>query len=202
MLRRYITRHGAYGSLHGELVVPEQARGLVVIAHPHRIALNDAAAQQLLDYGYAVFGTMLLSEREMQFPDATQDVARLTRRLLDIIELSNHDEDMQALPLALFVSGDVTPAAIRAAAQRDTRVLVIAALGGNVDRAGLQALGMLNAPLLMLLDPSAGPSPEAWERVRTRIDAPTESQTLETGENPGLRLANWLSRHLPAPGSI
>jgi hypothetical protein len=201
MHRRYITRHGAYGSLHGELAVPDQPRGLVMIPHPHRIAVSDPAAQQLLDCGYAVFGTMLLSEREMQFPDATQDVARLTRRLLDIIELSNHDEDMLALPLALLVSGDVTPAAIRAAAQRDTRVLVIAALGGNADRAGLQALGMLNAPLLMLLDPSTGPSPDSWERVRARIDALTESQTLETGENPGPRIANWLSRHLPKPES-
>lgn len=199
MHRRYITRHGPYGSLHGELAVPDQPLGLVMIAHPHRIAVSDPAAQHLIDCRYAVFGTMLLSEREMQFPDATQDVARLTRRLLDIIELSNHDEDMQALPLALLVSGDVTPAAIRAAAQRDTRVLVIAALGGNADRAGLQALGMLNAPLLMLLDPSTGPSPDSWERVRARIDALTESQTLETGENPGSRIANWLSRHLPKP---
>jgi len=197
-MKRHIAMHGTYGSLHGELVLPEKPRGLLVIAHPHRVSSNDPDAQQLLEYGYAVLGTTLLSEREMQFPDATQDVARLTRRLLDIIELSNRDSDMQGLPLAIFANGDTTPAAIRATAQRDNRVLALIARGGNVDRAGLQALGMLEAPLLMLFDPPETLSPDAWARIRSRINAPTESQTLAEGEHPARWIAAWLSRHLPS----
>ncbi len=201
-MKQHLALTGSYGNLHGELVIPEQPRGLVIVAHAHRIAVNDASAKHLLACGYALLGSMLLSEREMHFPDATQDVGRLTRRLLDVIELSNRDESTRKLPLGLLVGGEVTPAAIRAAAQRDARVAAIAALGGNADRAGLQALGMLTAPLLMLFDASTAPTAEVWERVRQRIAAPNESHILNPGDKTGERIADWLQRHMPPPEPI
>lgn len=198
-MKQHLALAGSYGKLHGELVIPEQPRGLVIVAYAHRIAINDPGARHLLGCGYALLGSMLLSEREMHFPDAAQDVGRLTRRLLDVIELSNRDENTRKLPLGLLVGGEVTPAAIRAAAQRDARVAAIAAFGGNADRAGLQALGMLAAPLLMLIDGSAVPTAEAWEKVRQRIEAPTDSHILAPGDKAGERIADWLQRHLPPP---
>ena len=85
--------------------------------------------------------------------------------------LIRRDGDMEVLPLAIFATGDTSPAAIRAAAQRDTQVQALACHGGLIDRAGLEALKYLSAPLLMLFDAEDRIGPLAAERAaRDRPD--------------------------------
>ena len=102
-------------------------------------------AANLAARGHAMLVMELLTAHEAQCADATQIVPRLVSRLIEILDLICHDGDIQDLPLAIFATGDVTPAAIRCAAQRDTQVKVLACNGG-------QAMELLSAPLLLLFD--------------------------------------------------
>lgn len=121
-MNRFITLQTPHGSLHGHLEFPDNPCGLILIARAHHAAEDAAISSCFAEFGCATLTMELLTAQEVQFADATQNVPRLTQRLIDILDMTRKDGDMEALPLAIFTSGDVAPAAIRAAAQRDTLV--------------------------------------------------------------------------------
>ena len=193
---RSITLQTPHGTLHGQLDRPEPARGLVLLARARHAPVDSVITANLAARGYAIFTIELLSGQEAQFADATQNVPRLAQRLLDVLDLIRHDGDMQDLPLAIFASGDTTPAALRAAARRDTQIKALACHGGIVDRAGLQALQLLVAPLLMLFDSDDAIGIGAFRRAASYLAAPHEMHLLNGGEDPVIRVAAWLSIYL------
>lgn len=195
-MNRSISLHTTHGLLHGQLELPDHPRGLVLLARSQHTPLDILITDNLTSRGYGVLSMQLLSAQEAHFADATQNVPRLTQRLLDILELIRSDGDMQDLPLAIFASGDTTPAAIRAAARRDTQVKLLACHGGIVDRAGLEALKLLEAPLLMLFDTADTIGRAAFQRAATHLAGLYETHLLDAEEDPMLRVAGWLSIHL------
>lgn len=184
------------GPLHGQLELPEHARGLILLARAHHAAVDTVIAANLAARGYAILAMELLSTQEAHFADATQNVPRLAQRMLDILDLIRRDGDMQELPLGIFATGDSAPAAIRAAAQRDTQVRALACHGGLIDRAGLQALDLLVAPLLMLFDADDEFGPPAFQRAAAHLHGVHETHRLDVAEDPILRVAAWFSLHL------
>lgn len=195
-MNRSLTLQTPNGPLHGHFELPDHPRGLILLAHAHNAPLDAVVAANLAGRGYAILNIELLSSREMQFADALQNVPRLSQRLLDIMELIRHDGDMQELPLGILTGGEVTPAVIRAAAQRDIQVKAIAAHGGIIDRAGLQALNLLVAPLLMLFDSDDHLAEAAFRRAVVHLQAAHEMHVLHRGEDPILRIAAWFALHL------
>jgi hypothetical protein len=195
-MNRSISIHTPHGPLHGQLEIPDHPHGLVLLARTHHAPIDVIIAANLAGRGYAIFGMELLSVQEAQFADATQNVPRLTQRLIDILDLIRHDGDMQDLPLALFATGDASPAAIRAAAQRDTQVRVLACHGGLIDRAGLQALKLLEAPLLNLFDVDDNFGKTAFQRAAVYLADIHEMHVLNIGEDPVMRVAAWFSMHI------
>jgi len=185
-----------HGPLHGQLELPEHPRGLILLARAHHAAVDTVIAANLAARGYAILAMELLSTQETHFADATQNVPRLAQRMLDILDLIRQDGDMQELPLGIFATGDSTPAAIRAAAQRDTQVKALACHGGLIDRAGLQALDLLVAPLLMLFDTDDEFGPQAFRRAAAHLHGVHETRRLDVAEDPILRVAAWFSLHL------
>ena len=193
---RDITLHLPHGPLHGQFCAPETPRGLVLIVRAHHTPADAALAEQFANQGYATLTVELLSLQEAQFADATQNVPRLATRLLDFLDLARQDGDMQSLPLYLMASGDTTPAAIRAAAQRDTQIWALACHGGIVDRAGLQALQLLVAPLVMLFDADDELGPQAFTRASRHFCCPHEMHRLEQGGSDGHTiLCEWFAHH-------
>lgn len=195
-MNRSLSLHTPHGPLHGQLDIPDHPRGLVLLARSHHAAVDTVIAANLAARGYAILAMELLSSQETHFADATQNVPRLAQRLLNILDLIRHDGDMQDLPLAIYASGDSTPAAIRAAAQRDTQVRALACHGGLIDRAGLQALDLLVAPLLMLFDLDDEFGPPAFQRAAGHLNGAHETHRLDVAEDPILRVAAWFSLHL------
>lgn len=193
---RTITLHTPHGPLHAQLDRPDSPRGLVLLAHAHHAAVDSFITANLAARGYAILSVELLSTQEAHFSDATQNVPRLAQRLIDFLDLIRHDGDMEDLPLAVFASADTTPAAIRAAAQRDTQIKVLACHGGIADRAGLQSLQLLSAPLLMLFDADDSIGRTAFQRAAAHLGCSHETHVLGTGEDPVLRVAAWLTLHL------
>ena len=193
---RNISLQTPHGALHGRLDLPANPRGLIVLTRAHHAPADTAIAANLAARGYALLAMELLTTQEAHFVDATQNVPRLAQRLLDVLDLARLDGDMENLPLAIFATGDSTPAAIRAAAQRDTQVKALACHGGLIDRAGLQSLDLLVAPLLMLFDAEDDIAKAAYMRAAIHLRAPHEMHTLGPAEDPVLRVAAWFGLHL------
>lgn len=191
---RHITLHTPSGSLHGQLERPDNPRGLIVLARSHHLPVDTMISANLAARGYAILSMELLTAHELQFVDATQNVPRLAQRLIEILDLARHDGDMQELPLGIFASGEIAPAAIRAAAQRDTQVRAVACHGGLIDRAGAQALELLVAPLLMLIDAEDDTALAAYRRAAAHLRCVHEWQVSEIGESPENRAVIWFSR--------
>lgn len=195
-MKRNIALQYPQGLLHGQLDRPDAPRGLILVARAHHAAVDAAIAANLAARGYAILAMELLSAREIQFTDATQNVPRLAQRLIDVIELIRNDGDMQDLPLALFANGDLTPAAIRAAAQRDKQVRALVCHGGLIDRAGLQAIELLAAPLQMLFDADDEIGRQAYLRAQPHLSGVHEMQVLAPGEDPAAHAAAWFALRL------
>jgi hypothetical protein len=195
-MNRHITLQTPHGSLHGQLERPDLPRGLILLARSHHAPVDTLFTANLVARGYAVFVMELLSAHELQFADATQNVPRLALRLIDILDMIRHDGDMQDLPLGIFASGDIAPAAIRAAAQRDVQVKAVVCHGGLIDRSGAQALDLLVAPLLMLFDADDSIGETAYQRATSHLRCVQERQVIEIGEDPVIPAADWFSKHL------
>lgn len=194
-MNRTLAIHTPHGQLYGQLEIPETALGLIILARTHHAPADAAIAEKLTEHAFAVLTMELLSSQEAHFVDATQNVPKLTQRLLEILDLIRRDGDMQNLPLAIFSIGDATPAVIRAAAQRDTQVRALASHGGLIDHAGLQALKALAAPLLMIVDAEDGLADAANQRAASYLVCAHETHVLSAGEDPVLAVITWFSRH-------
>jgi hypothetical protein len=195
-MNRYITLQTPHGSLHGQLEKPEFPRGLILIARSHHLPVDGVISARLVAQGYAVFAMELLTTHELQFADATQNVPRLAQRMIDILDMIRCDGDMQDLPLGIFTSGDIAPAAIRTAAQRDAQVKAVVCHGGLIDRAGAQALDLIIAPLLMLFDVADTVGETAYQRATSHLRCIHQKQMLEIGDDPTMHAVVWFSRSL------
>lgn len=195
-MNRRLSIQTPHGLLHGQLELPERPRGLVLFARSHHAAVDAVIAANLAARGYAILSMELLTAQEAHFADATQNVPRLAQRLIDTLDLIRNDGDMEDLPLVVYAVGDAAPAALRVAAQRDAQVKVLACHGGLVDRAGLQALNLLSAPLLMLFDGDDNLALAAFQRAARHLGGAHEVHVLDPGEDPVLRVAAWFGLHL------
>lgn len=193
---RHITLHTPHGSLHGQLGLPEHPRGLILIARAHRTPEDEATISTLQAYGYATLAMDLLTAPELQFLDATQNVPRLTQRLLDVLDLIRNDGDMQELPLGIYANGDTAPAAIRSAAQRDIQVKALACHGGLIDRAGLQSLELTVAPLLMIFEADDNVGLAAYQRASQHLGGPHEACSLAATDSQLAVVTAWFVKHL------
>ena len=181
--------------LFARLALPAAARDLLLIAGSGLITVDDEECALLLARQHALLTCALLDEEEIRYPDAVRNVFRLGDRLLQALAHVHRDEGLAALPLVLCCREDVTPAAVRAAAQRDTQVAAIAALGGEIDRAGIERLRLCRAPLLLLHAPEDHQSPAALQRAAPYLSAPCCVRQLAAGEAVLSAQADWW-RHL------
>lgn len=205
-MNRHLNIHTSHGTLLGHLALPEHPRNLILLPQIQPLAVDDPFAANLFNRGHAVLSMEVICERERHFVDTSQDVSRLARRMTDILDLIRRDGDMQNLPLAIHAGGDATPAAIRVAALRDTQVSTLSCHGGLIDRAGLQALEMLVAPLLMLIDDKDPAALASWQRAYRHLACPNQMHFLQAGENQEEPVSAWLAQYakrLPEiPGSL
>lgn len=192
---RHIALQTPHGSLHGQLDRPEHPDGLILIARAHRVPDDEPMIANLAAEGYATLAMDLLTTHELQFADATQNVPRLTQRLLDVLDLIRIDGDMQDLPLGIYAIGDTSPATIRCAAQRDVQVKALACHGGLIDRAGLQSLQLLVAPLLMICEYDDALSLTAYQRATPYLGGAHQKLVLGPGDHPLFGVTDWFARH-------
>jgi dienelactone hydrolase len=140
-------------TLDGELLVPEEASGVVVFAHGSGSSRfsprNNFVAERLRDRGLGTLLFDLLTEDEDRDYETRFDIDLLTERLLAATDWLRDREDTADLPLGYFGSSTGAAAALRAAADRDD-VTAVVSRGGRVDLAG-DALSAVGAATLFLV---------------------------------------------------
>ncbi|MEV0074785.1 hypothetical protein AB0H58_00105 [Nocardia neocaledoniensis] len=147
-----MAREGAV--LEGRLRVPLFPIGLVVLAQGgsgdrqnprHRFAADLLAGHRL-----ATLSIELLTATERRDRAAIFEVERLGRRLAGVLRRLPVVPETRHLPVGLFGTGSMAPAALWAAAEPETGVGAIAVRGGRPDLAG-ERLARIVAPTLLLV---------------------------------------------------
>ena len=148
----------AGATLDADLVIPVDARGIVLFAHgsgssrhSHR---NQLVARTLQA---ASFGTLLmdlLSTQEVHLDNQTRelrfDIELLAKRLLDTVKWVAEQPSLKHLPIGLFGASTGAAAAIVAAARRPDLIRSVVSRGGRPDLAGA-ALKTIIAPTMLIV---------------------------------------------------
>ena len=141
-------------SLEGDLVVPRDARGVVVFAHgsgsSRRSPRNSFVAERLHRRGLATLLLDLLTEEEDLVRRNRFDIALLTERLEAATRWLARRRDVGTLPVGYFGASTGAACALRAAAGLEHRIGAVVSRGGRPDLAA-DALEHVRAPTLLVV---------------------------------------------------
>jgi putative phosphoribosyl transferase len=199
--------------LEGDLVLPSQARGIVLFAHgsgsSRHSPRNRAVAAALNEAG---FGTLLIDLLTVAEEDLDRytgqlrfDIGLLAERLVAAIEWLRND---RRLPhsIGLFGASTGAAAALVAAAERPDDVRAIVSRGGRPDLAG-EALRRVVAPTLLIVGEKDTQVLQLNQQAMQLLASAATELVIVPGashlfEEPGAlaavaRLAaDWFGRHL------
>jgi len=171
--------------LAGELVVPDDASGLVVFAHgsgSSRLSpRNNYVAEILRAHGLGTLLFDLLTEDEDREYETRFDIDLLTERLLGATEWLRGREGTADTNLGYFGSSTGAAAALRAAARRGDDVDAVVSRGGRVDLAA-DALPSVRAPTLFVV---GGADTDVLELNREALAELTCTKELAVVEGAG-----------------
>jgi pimeloyl-ACP methyl ester carboxylesterase len=196
----------------GDLVVPDDAAGLVVFAHgsgSSRFSTRNRAVAQTLEHGG--FATLLLdlltrSEEavDLQTFEYRFDIGRLGGRVVAALDWCMGAGAVAHLPVACFGASTGAAAALIGAAERPGIVRAVISRGGRPDLAE-DALPRVQAPTLLIVGGDDAEVIELNRQAARRMTAPVELAIIPGAshlfEEPGTleevsRLAlEWCRRH-------
>ncbi len=210
-VRRSVTFPAGDGRIDGDLVVPEQAHGLVLFAHgsgSSRLSpRNREVAHALQTRGLATLLFDLLTPAEAAHRELVFDIPLLGDRLEAVARWTREEPTLRDLPLGLFGASTGAAAAVRAAAALDAAVAAVVSRGGRPDLAP-ERLPLVTAPTLLVVG-GADPQVLALNReAAAALRCPHEVTVIPGAshvfEEPGTlaevaRLAgDWFEAHLVA----
>ena len=151
-----IPSHGAM--LNADLVIPVDARGIVLFAHgsgssrhSHR---NQFVARMLQESSFGTLLMDLLTTEEEHLDNQTRefrfDIDLLANRLLATMDWTAVQPTLKDLPIGLFGASTGAAAALVAAAKRPDLVRAVVSRGGRPDLAG-DALKQVKAPTMLIV---------------------------------------------------
>ena len=206
-------RVSPYG-LGGDLVVPENATGLIIFAHgsgsSRHSSRNRFVARELNRGRLATLLMDLLTPEEESVDLRTRhlrfDIGMLADRLVHAAEWAGSTAGIRDLTIGYFGASTGGGAALVAAAQRPARIGVVVSRGGRPDLAGA-ALPRVAAPTLLIVGgcdyPVIDMNEEAMHAMRCEKRLEIVPGATHLFEEPGTleRVAdlarNWFQRHLP-----
>jgi dienelactone hydrolase len=204
--------------LHGDLTLPEDARGVVLFAHgsgsSRHSPRNRAVAYQLNLAGLATLLIDLLTEREEREEARTGhlrfDIDFLARRLLAATDWLTRDDDTRNLSAGYFGASTGAGAALVAAAERPRLIGAVVSRGGRPDLAG-PALPRVEAPTLLIVGGADKPviplNQRAYEELRCEKRLAIVPGATHLFEEPGALeqvaalAVEWFGRFLNAPSA-
>lgn len=144
--------------LDGELIIPAQAKGLVLFAHGSGSSRfsprNQFVAQCLHQNGLAVLLMDLLTQEEDMVDQQTRayrfDIELLAERLLVVTNWLLQEEATRTLRIGYFGASTGAAAALIAAAKKGAQVSAVVSRGGRPDLA-TSYLPRVTAPTLLIV---------------------------------------------------
>jgi pimeloyl-ACP methyl ester carboxylesterase len=202
-------------TLWGDLVVPEDAPGLVLFSHgsgsSRHSPRNRAVAERLQRSGWATLLMDLLTEREDRVPANRFDIDLLTLRLLGVTLWAQSHLLTASLPIGYFGASTGAASALCAAAGLGSRIGAVVSRGGRPDLAA-SALERVVSPTLLIV---GGHDYEVLELNRIAYARLAGVKRLEvvpgathlfeepgTLERVGDLAAEWFASHMPRPEAI
>lgn len=202
-------------ALNGFLSIPEEARGLVILAHgiedvslnPHQNVV--AMTRALNQHGLATLQVDLFSKEEKQLNVSThffcENIDIMQQRIVGTAEWFLENPSTENLSIGYFGVGVVGAAAIMAAAERPDVVAAVVAVGSEADLA-LDYVPRVLAPILLIAGEHDTAAIETHQRVLAQLKADKQLETVEGeaslfasqhGVDEVVRLAGgWFSRWL------
>ena len=202
----------AEASLHGDLSLPESARGVVIFAHgsgsSRHSPRNRFVAERINEEGLGTLLTDLLTDEEEQIDEVTCelrfDIGLLARRVSQVVTWAGQQKSLKQLNIGLFGSSTGAAAALVAAAD-SAEVKAVVSRGGRPDLAG-DALTRVNCPSLLIVGGNDDVVIELNEAAKAQMSCPTELVVVPGAthlfEEPGTLervadlAAEWFARYL------
>jgi dienelactone hydrolase len=153
-----ITIHDDSSVFHGDISVPDKAKGIVLFAHGSGSSRfsprNQHVAAILQERKLATLLLDLLTREEDKIDEYTRqfrfDIGLLTRRLVTASDWVVNQDQLKELRIGYFGSSTGAAAAIQAAALRPHSTYAVVSRGGRPDLAE-EALAQLKAPILLIV---------------------------------------------------
>jgi dienelactone hydrolase len=200
-------------ALEGDLMVPVDAKGIVLFAHGSGSSRfsprNQYVARVLRQAGLATFLIDLLTEREeaadIQGAQYRFNIGMLAERLMGTTDWLTRSPETRKLAVGYFGASTGGAAALVAAAARSDVVKAVVSRGGRPDLAG-PVLAAVRAPTMLIVggnDPEvAAINREALEKLQVEKEMVIIPGATHLFEEPGAleevaRLAaNWFGKYL------
>ncbi|HEV2068989.1 MAG TPA: phosphoribosyltransferase family protein [Acidimicrobiales bacterium] len=203
-------------ALHGDLIVPPDAPGLVVFAHGsgsgRHSSRNRTVARGLHRRGLGTLLLDLLTAEEEEVDVRTRhlrfDIGLLADRLVATVAWLSHQPSTAAVPVGYFGASTGAGAALVASARDPHGAGAVVSRGGRPDLAGPH-LSQVRAPTLLIVgsldEMVVTLNRDAYERLRGERRLEVVPGAGHLFEEPGAleevtRLAgDWFSEHLGVP---
>ncbi len=200
-------------NLDGDLVIPSNAKGLVIFAHgsgsSRHSPRNIQVARALQNNGLATLLFDLLTREEEAADDMSGryrfDVSLLGRRTVEAVDFVKRTPGLQRLNVGLFGASTGAAAALVAAAERPDAAGAVVSRGGRPDLAG-EYLPRVMAPTLLIVgghdSTVIGMNRHAMSLMKAETELVIVPGATHLFEEPGAldevaRLAGeWFSKHL------
>jgi len=205
--------------LQGNLVIPEQAYGVVLFAHgsgSSRLSpRNQYVADVLRQNGLATLLIDLLTADEETTDNQTRqlrfDIRLLSERVIGSVDWLSQNADTRSFNVGIFGASTGAAAALVAAALRPGDVRAVVSRGGRPDLAE-KALEKVKAPTLLIVgerDPQvldlnkrAAAQIEAERRIEIIPRATHLFEEAGTLEQVAKLAGQWFERYLSEPGPL
>lgn len=194
-------------ALEGELIVPDEATGLVVFAHgsgsSRHSPRNNFVAEAVRERGLGTLLFDLLTEQEDQDRENRFDISLLTDRLNAVTQWLRDQPETAELTIGYFGSSTGAAAALRGATHSDIGAVV--SRGGRVDMA-TESLDAVATPTLFIVGGEDEQVLERNEKAYDRLDCEKDLHVVAGAghlfEGPGEleevadRAGQWFDTHL------
>jgi putative phosphoribosyl transferase len=166
--------------LKGDLIVPEEAFGLVLFAAGGELSRTSSRSRRIArefeEQGLAVLLVDLLTaneeEEDLRTGRLRADIPLLSGRLLGVVEWAGRQAELRDMPVGIFGQGATAAASLVVAAEQPGALGAIVCRSGRVDLAG-SALASVRVPVLLLVG-----------GADTRMVEVNESALMRLGESP------------------
>ena len=195
--------------LEGELVIPSQAKGIVLFAHgsgsSRQSPRNQYVAQALHSENIGTLLFDLLTAEEDTVYETRFDIDLLTERLILATKCLMKQPQIKDLPIGYFGASTGAAAALKAAAKLKAKIKAVVSRGGRPDLA-MEVLDQVTAPTLLIVggsdDVVIGLNQKAFVKLKSKKELSIIPGATHLFEEPGTleevarQAAEWLLRYL------